>query len=400
MGLKDIFLGFFDDDGTLDINEFDLVLGKLAVETFYKELAVQACTNLIANAVSRAEFLTFENGEQTKKDNYYLFNVEPNRNQSASKFWRKAVSELVRENEVLIIQDKGNNSFYVADSFTTKKDGLSERKYTNISVGGSSISQTYRERNVLHLELHNKKMKKVITSLNKSYGKLISVSQSNYKRNNSRKVTVDIDASMAKTDEAQKDLKDLMENKLGEFLNSEGPAALPLTQGEEIEELESDIGTQGGANNDEIRSFVDDIFDFVAMGFQVPPVIIKGQVADSEQALQNFLTFCINPIAELLSDEINRKLYGKKAYLNNTYMKVDTSNIKAVDITEVANSLDVLTRIGGYSIDDTLKKLGKEPIGGEIGQARFMTKNYQEINKRSEERRVGKECRSRWSPYH
>ena len=384
MGLKDIFLGFFDDDGKLDISEYEVILGKLAAETFYKELAVQACTNLIANAVSRAEFLTFEKGEQTKKDNYYLFNVEPNRNQSASKFWRDAVAELVRNNEALIIQDKGNNSFYVADGFTTKKNGLSERKYTNISVDGNSIKQTYRERNVLHLELHNKKIKTVINSLNKSYGKLISVSQSNYKRNNSRKVTVDIDASSAKTPEAQNDLKDLMENKLGEFLNSEGPAALPLTRGEEIEELESDIGTKGGANNDEIRSFVDDIFDFVAMGFQVPPVIIKGKVADSEQALQNFLTFCINPIAELLGDEINRKLYGKDNYLNNTYMKVDTSNIKAVDITEISNSLDKLVSIGAYNIDDALKKLGKEPIGGEIGKARFVTKNYQEINKRLE----------------
>ena len=26
--------------------------------------------------------------------------------------------------------------------------------------------------------------------------------------------------------------------------------------------------------------------------------------------------------------------------------------------------------------------------------------NYKEYNARSEERRVGKECRSRWSPYH
>ena len=30
----------------------------------------------------------------------------------------------------------------------------------------------------------------------------------------------------------------------------------------------------------------------------------------------------------------------------------------------------------------------------------FKTKKRREISKRSEERRVGKECRSRWSPYH
>src|SRR2546430_17642600 len=30
----------------------------------------------------------------------------------------------------------------------------------------------------------------------------------------------------------------------------------------------------------------------------------------------------------------------------------------------------------------------------------YLTKNFPEKGKRSEERRVGKECRSRWSPYH
>jgi HK97 family phage portal protein len=107
-------------------------------------------------------------------------------------------------------------------------------------------------------------------------------------------------------------------------------------------------------------------------------------VADSGDAFNNFITYCINPLAELIEDEINRKLYGKKAYLKNTYLKVDTTNIKAVDITNVANALDVLTRIGAYSIDDSLKKLGMEPLNTEWSKARWMTKNYQRVEKRYE----------------
>ena len=38
-----------------------------------------------------------------------------------------------------------------------------------------------------------------------------------------------------------------------------------------------------------------------------------------------------------------------------------------------------------YVIDEVQKRLGEE---------------YEVKRKRSEERRVGKECRSRWSPYH
>ena len=36
-------------------------------------------------------------------------------------------------------------------------------------------------------------------------------------------------------------------------------------------------------------------------------------------------------------------------------------------------------------------------LSADFGQ---LAKDIEMINRRSEERRVGKECRSRWSPYH
>src|SRR3712207_9464539 len=60
-----------------------------------------------------------------------------------------------------------------------------------------------------------------------------------------------------------------------------------------------------------------------------------------------------------------------------------------------------------FEADDQVGGLAKtvvDPDGYrfDLGGHRFFTKN-QEVNDlwlRSEERRVGKECRSRWSPYH
>src|SRR3712207_7360136 len=42
---------------------------------------------------------------------------------------------------------------------------------------------------------------------------------------------------------------------------------------------------------------------------------------------------------------------------------------------------------------------GGSPESDKVGRA-YMNKQEQERAARSEERRVGKECRSRWSPYH
>ena len=44
-------------------------------------------------------------------------------------------------------------------------------------------------------------------------------------------------------------------------------------------------------------------------------------------------------------------------------------------------------------------KQGHEIIVKGCGIA-FQKKKGQQVDERSEERRVGKECRSRWSPYH
>ncbi|WP_018249727.1 phage portal protein [Orenia marismortui] len=378
MAVWDWFLGLFNKDtGTLGL---DAYVGELAGEVFFKELAVQACINLIANAVSRSEFQTFENGKEVKKNNYYLFNVEPNPNKSSSKFWRDVVSKLIRNNEALVIQQGYN--FYVADDFEVEPFAFKPYVYHDIVIDDLSLRNSYIEPDVFHFELHNEKIQNVIEGLNRSYSKLIEISQKNYKKNNSRKLGVKVPTKYPQTDEAQADLKALFEKKFKKFFEAEGEAVVPLTNDIEIDELSSNIGVKGGADNKEIRSFINDIFDFVAIALQIPPQLIKGEIADIEKLIDYFLTFCINPIAELITDEINRKLYGRKDYLNRTYMKVNTSMIKAVNIKDIAGSLEILLRIGSYTVDDCLKSLGMEPIGTEWSTKRFMTKNYEEIEQR------------------
>ena len=374
MTLWNWFLGQFNTDGALML---DTVTGDLAAEVYYKELAVQACVNLIANTVARSEFLTYEKGEATKKDNYYLFNVEPNQNKSASKFWRDVVHKLVYDNECLVIQQ--NEKFYVADSFNVKKFAFKEYVYSNVVVDEYALSGSFVESQVFHFELHDEKIRAVIEGLYDSYRKLIAASQKRYKNSVSRRGKLTVPSNYPQTDKAQTDLQTLMSTRFKKFFEADGDAVIPLTNGLAYEELTKDAGTKDNTDNKAIRQYIDDVFDFVAIGFQVPPQLLRGSVADTDKAVNNFLTFCINPLAELITDEVNRKLYGKKAFLERTYVKLDTSRIRAVGIEDVANAMDVLVRIGAYSIDDCLKLLGLEPFDADWSRARWMTKNYSPI---------------------
>jgi HK97 family phage portal protein len=165
MSLWTSFLGMFNkDDGTLPL---DAYVGELAENIYYKELAIQSAINLIANVVSRSEFQTYEEGSKTKKDNYYLFNVEPNPNKSASKFWRSVISKLIYNNECLIVQQSGN--LYVTDSFNVNRFAFKEYVYDNIVIDDLKLRSSRVESEVFHLELHDQKIRNMLENLNKDY---------------------------------------------------------------------------------------------------------------------------------------------------------------------------------------------------------------------------------------
>lgn len=375
MALWDWFTSLFDKDtGSIDLSAF---IGELTSEIYFKQLAIQSCINLIANVLSKAEFQTFERGEEVRRDNYYLFNVEPNPNKSASKFWRDVISKLVYSNECLVVQYDGH--FYVADSYHVQKFAFRNYQYRDIVIDDFRLNRSYEESEVLHFELHNEKIRSVIEGLYNSYSKLIAAAQTNYKRNNAPRGKLKIPTNYSQTEKGQQELEDLFKNKFKRFFEAEGGAVLPLPNSLEYDELASNIGVKGGADNAQIRAFIDDVFDFVAIAFQVPPVLLKGGVADTEKAMDNFLTFCINPLAELINDEVNRKYYGKRSFLERTYMRIDTSMIRAHDIKNIAGALETLLRIGGYTIDDVLKTLGMEPLGTDWSTTRWMTKNYSPV---------------------
>ncbi len=369
---------FFDQFGKDDKLGLSAVVAGLATEVYYKELAIQACANLIAKTMARAEFRTFLKGQEVWEDMYYLLNVEPNPNQSASDFWRDAVYRTVTRNEALIIM--ADNYLYLADSWNVVPGVFVENLYTEIRLGELRESLKRRESEVLHLRMHNERVQQVIEGLYNSYSKLIAAAQKRYRRNSSKRGFLELGTNYPQTEKAQADLKDLLENRFKTFFQHEDDAVLPLTGGAKWQELETTGPTaRGSVEGRDIREFINDVFDFTAVAFQVPPQLLKGNVADTHEVMKNFLTFCINPLADMIGDEINRKMYGKRDFKKRSYVKVDTTHIRAVDIKDVAGALDILFRIGAYTIDDCLKYLGMEPIGGEVGQQRFVTKNYQPI---------------------
>ena len=374
MAITEWFRGLFSKSNTIDLNSY---CGQAAGNVFYKELALQASINLIANSIARSEFITFDKGKQVKEVNYYILNVEANQNTSASSFWRKVVSDLVYKGECLVIMQ--DQKLYKADSFNRTELAFLENIYKDITISNYNLSDTFRESEVLFFEWNNPELRAVIDGLNQEYSKLIEVSSKNYKRSKGKKGTLEIPADYPQTDDAQQDLQDLMDNRFKNYFEAEGDALIPLTNGIKYQEVGKEKSSKTTESGGEIREFINDIFDFVAIARRIPPSLLKGNVQDTRNAVNDYLTFCFNPFMKNITDELNRKMYGMKDLQNKTYVKCDTSHIKVVDLKDIANALDVLTRVGAYCIDDSLKALDMEPLNTEWSKTRFMTKNYMPI---------------------
>lgn len=366
-------MGFFDwlmgnKTLTLDACNFDI-----PVEFYYKRLAIDSSVNLIANAMVKSRFRTLEKGKIKKGEVHYLFNVKPNKNQNASEFIHKFTSNLLYHNEVLAVMQGGE--LYIADSWDRKEFALKENLYNKVTIGDFTFEKPFNESEVFYFKLNNDNITKVIDGLYSSYAKLLSASMSTFKKKNSKKFFVKIDGAFSQQDDDQEDLSDLLSEQFKRFFNSEGDALWPLQEGLEFEEADKNI-TPANMTSRDIRAIVDDIFDFVAMAFHIPKGLLKGDVADVGGMTDNFLTFCINPIAELLADEINSKMYSKKEYLEGTRLVVDTRLIKSVDISVMANAVDKFLLSGTHSIDENRDMLGEEPLNEDFSTKYYVTKNY------------------------
>lgn len=130
----------------------------------------------------------------------------------------------------------------------------------------------------------------------------------------------------------------------------------------------------------DIRSLADDIFDFTARAFQIPPVLLFGDVAGTQDAMTRWLTTCIDPLCDQLQEEINRKRYGKEAYLRGDYLQIDTSTIIHFDMFQNAGNVEKLIGSGAFSINDVLAAAGQPRIREPWADAHWLTLNISPID--------------------
>lgn len=356
--------------GEIDGQTFFNIMNDL----YLRELAFWTCVNKIANAISKCEFKTYYRGVEVKKQEYYLWNVEPNRNQNSAAFLTKLIGKLYRNNEVLVVEVQGQ--LLVADSFEKISYAVYDDVFKNVTVGGLTFEKTFYQKEVLYWELNSEDMKKLVNGIYTSYNELLAYASAAYQRNRGSRGILNIDAQAQAADDFSETLQDLMNNYFKRFFTSSN-AVLPLYDGYNY----TDIGskTYSSESTRDIKAMADDVFDFTARAFSFPPSLAKGDVQDTEKATDELLTFCIDPLAHMLMDEINRKRNGLEGFLRGDSIKIDTTTVKHIDIFDIATPVDKLISSGAFTINHILRILGEPEIEEDWANQHFITKNYSTI---------------------
>lgn len=355
-----------------EITENDM--WQIAEEIYVRELAFWAVVDRIAAAVSKCEFKTYMDHKPTRSLEYYLWNVEPNKNQNSSTFLQKLISKLYRDNECLVIE--ANGQILVADSYQKKKYALYDYVFTQVTVEEFTFEKAFLQSDVLYWELNDKNMRTLINGLYNSYKALIAYGMKSYGKSRGNRGILNVSAIAEGKENFQATYEKMMNERFKNFFGAEN-AVLPLFEGYEYEDIGSKTYSNEGTRD--IRAMIDDVTDFTARAFSFPPALAKGDVQDTSKAIDELLTFCIDPLADKLQEEINRKRNGYEGYLKGNYLKIDTTAIKHIDLFDVATAIDKIISSGAFCVNDVRRALGEEEIEEEWANQHFMTKNYSTI---------------------
>lgn len=375
MKIIDFFRDIFVPGKTYTLNQRLTNSTKLQLDI--EDFAIQMAINMLAGLIAKCEFKTYIKGKEAKADEYYVWNVEPNANQNSSQFMQQLVSKLLHDNEALVVEVNGQ--MLVADSFTATGYALLPATFSSVTVttfdDSFTFDKTFSMANVLYFRLNNQNIRALLAGVMNGYSQLLSMAMGKYKRAGGRKGIARINKTTSGDPKFKQQVEDTFNRKFKNYFQAEN-AVVDLPNGIDYQEITGEGSKKSTSEVNDIANITKEAFSRVAQAFRIPPALLRGDISDISKLMDELLTVCIDPLDDLLQTEINRKRYGKAAYLAGTYLRIDTTCIKHIDIFSIADAADKLIADSLYSVDELRQKIGDAPLNTWWSKGYGRTANY------------------------
>lgn len=338
---------------------------------YYKELALYTASSLIENAISKCEIKTYESNEAVKKEDYYLLNVSPNKNENSSLFWHKIVRRAIRNPKgALVVEIRGQ--LHCAEDFAIKEERpILGNLYDGVVLeGGLQLNRTFRADEVFLFKMEDQNARVLIDGLYDDYQKLIQTAARAFRDTNGRKFKFKVDGLKQGDEEFAKDFKEIIAKEIKAYMENEYATYVEY-EGEELEE-QSD---KQGKTADDIIKLRKDLFELVGQAFKIPQALMTGNVTSVKDVLDVFLTLTVDPWADMIAETLNKRATVWE-YTKGNYYTVDTGKIKHRDIFDLAPNIEKVISSSILNPDEVREELGRSPLSTEWSQEYYMTKNF------------------------
>lgn len=338
---------------------------------YYKELALYTASSLIENAISKCEFKTYEEGKPVKKEDYYLLNVAPNKNENSSYFWHKVVRRAIRNPKgALVVEIRGQ--LHCAKDFSIKEERpILGNLYDGVILeGGLQLNKVFQADEVYLFKMEDQNARILIDGLYEDYEKLLQTAARAFCDTNGRKFKFKVAGVKQGDDKFAEEFKEVIAKEIKAYMEN-NYATYVEYEGEELEEQTEKQRT----TSDDMIKLRKDMFEMVGQAFKIPQALMTGNVTSVKDVLDVFLTLTVDPWADMIAEVLNKRSTVWE-YMRGNYYKADTGKIKHRDMFDLAVSIEKIVGSSVFNPDEVREELDRSALNTEWSQQYYMTKNF------------------------
>ena len=362
-----------DISNVLEIIAKDLTKVQLAV------MAQEKAAGMIAKAIAKSEIVLTKGEKRRKDQEYYRLNIRPNDNETGTDFWFNVARELVATGDCVVVR-MANGKYYRANSYQMDDYVLFGKTYSNITItdGYNEVALRYgvSSDDILHFRYGTAKLRKFTDNVLNNINDALNAVQSLETIANTPLLKFKVDANLQfrRRTVDGKEIRLTLDNVLDEFkekIDGKKLAIITEQTGTSLEFM--DVKKQVTAA--EVGALADIINKECAAAYDIPLGVFNGQITEQSDATNEFITYAVSPVAEVINDTLDAKLVGEKDYIEGERAFVWLAHFKHVDVIDASPNLDKLRAIG-FTLDEIFEMVGYPALNTEFSTSRALTKNY------------------------
>lgn len=140
------------------------------------KMAIQKAKGMISHAIAKSEFIVQRKDGRKKDHIYWILNIRPNPNETATDFWISAIDKLLTYGECLIC--RVGDHLYIADSYTDDNAVMLPKRYSNVTIKANGetlmLDKSFLADDVIHLRAQNDKIRGYLEKVLKMYDDVTS----------------------------------------------------------------------------------------------------------------------------------------------------------------------------------------------------------------------------------